>query len=303
MAGKGRDSPLVTVIIPNFNKEHAPEAVLSVLDQTYSNIELLVMDGASEDRFLTPLRNINDDRFFLISEKDRGISHARNKGLKQARGEFLAYLDSDDVWERDKLKQQMDVFKTHPDVDMVYTDAYLIDYSGRFIVHEGERSRRVSKEEAVYREPDYPHIYGMRIIPSSVIHRRKMTDELGGFDEDLPTCEDWDFFLRMEKSFKFHRLRKPLIRKRAFFDVMEDGTRKARGSTAATVESQHYYKAVVLRKHLDNYRKLHDMIPDMVWKISPYHRNFITISSRFWFLGKAHAGFMVRLDRMLGLLR
>jgi len=124
--------PLVSIITPSYNQARFLEATLrSVLEQEYPNIEYLVVDGASNDGSVDIIRRYADRLTWCVSEKDSGQSEAINKGLRRARGEIVAWLNSDDVYLPGTLAEAVAVFRSHPEAGLVYGDARAIDAEGK----------------------------------------------------------------------------------------------------------------------------------------------------------------------------
>ena len=123
--------PKVTVVIPTFNRAHyLAEAIQSVLNQTVADYELIVVDDGSTDETSAVLAGFKDPRLCVFRQEHRGISAAMNAGLRAARGEYIARLDSDDVWFADLLEQETAVLDSHPDVGVVYARAQAMSANG-----------------------------------------------------------------------------------------------------------------------------------------------------------------------------
>lgn len=123
--------PLVSVVVPTFNRAHLiREAVDSVLAQTYDHVELIVIDDGSTDDTLAVLGGYADPRLRLIHQENRGKSGARNRGLDEARGDYIAFLDSDDLWGPTFLNTLLQVAEAEPDVDLVFCDFQRFDAEG-----------------------------------------------------------------------------------------------------------------------------------------------------------------------------
>lgn len=117
--------PLVSIVMPTYNRENfIIETINSIQKQTYSNWELIIVDDGSTDRTTEIVNNIRDERIHYYKQPHFGMEHARNYGLEKARGEFIGFMDSDDLWAISKLHRQLSVFEEHPDIDFCLTGAY-----------------------------------------------------------------------------------------------------------------------------------------------------------------------------------
>ena len=196
----------VTTIIPTFNRGYClAESIQSVLDQNFSDFELIVVDDGSTDNTAEVIEQFSGIHKIRI-KKNRGVSFARNLAIKQARGEWIAFLDSDDLWERDKLAIQMNWVECNPDYHAVYTDEIWI--------RNGVRVNAMKKHRK-YSGDIFRHCLPLCIVsPSSVLLRNELLNKFGGFDESMPVCEDYDLWLRISMSFPFHFIGEKLIVKR-----------------------------------------------------------------------------------------
>ena len=196
----------VTTIIPTFNRGYClAESIQSVLDQNFSDFELIVVDDGSTDNTAEVIEQFSGIHKIRI-KKNRGVSFARNLAIKQARGEWIAFLDSDDLWERDKLAIQMNWVECNPDYHAVYTDEIWI--------RNGVRVNAMKKHRK-YSGDIFRHCLPLCIVsPSSVLLRNELLNKFGGFDESMPVCEDYDLWLRISMSFPFHFIEEKLIVKR-----------------------------------------------------------------------------------------
>lgn len=193
----------ISVIIPTHNRRHLlARAVLSVLAQTYSVCEILVVDDGSTDG-TSEMIVADFPQVKLIRQANRGVSSARNTGIAQSCGDWLAFLDSDDEWLPDKLKRQVETLSQHPDGQIIHTD--------EIWMRDGKRVNPGKK----HRKPDgwiFSNCLRLCCVsPSSIVISRAVFDNLGNFDESLPVCEDYDLWLRMSTRYPFYLAGKPQI--------------------------------------------------------------------------------------------
>jgi glycosyltransferase involved in cell wall biosynthesis len=184
--------PLVTVVTPSFNQgRFIRETIESVLAQNYPSIEYLVIDGGSTDETLGILKKY-PGRFYWVSEKDKGQANAINKGWSRARGEILAWLNSDDVYLPGAISKAVAFLQDHPEVGTGYGEGYHIDEEDQVIErYPTEPFDRERLKETCF------------ICQPTVFIRRKVLEEVGFLDESLRYCMDYDLWFRMARKFKF----------------------------------------------------------------------------------------------------
>jgi glycosyltransferase involved in cell wall biosynthesis len=198
---------LVSVIIPTYNRaELVTEAVASVLAQTCRDFELLVVDDGSTDGTAQALAAFGEQVQLLRHSRRRGVSAARNSGIAHARGEWLAFLDSDDLWLPEKLARQLAYLTAHPELKLGQTDEIWVRRGVR--VNQPETHRKVGGRI-------FPQSLKRCLIsPSAVLLHRRLIEEHGDFDEDLPAAEDYDLWLRLSWRYPVGLLPEPLVIKR-----------------------------------------------------------------------------------------
>lgn len=180
--------PLVTVITPSYNQgRFIKETIESVLTQSYSNIEYIVVDGGSTDETLSILESYKD-RLVYISEKDKGQSDAINKGFRMAHGEIVAWLNSDDVYEPGCVQKAVDEFKKNRDLGLVYGDGYIIS----------EDSTKIRVFEYT-QEFDFWKLVNLwdYVMQPAAFFRLDKLKEVGYLDIDLKYCMDWDLWIKL----------------------------------------------------------------------------------------------------------
>lgn len=198
--------PAVSVIIPTYNRAQlVTEAIESVLAQSYQDFELIIIDDGSADDTQERLKRFAD-RIRYQYQENHGISHARNAGLRLAQAGYVAFLDSDDLWTKDKLTRQIDYMENHPDHLICYTDEMWI-----------RRGVRVNPKRIHGKHSGWIFQYCIPlciISLSSAMMRKHLFDRIGIFDEALPACEDYDLWLRASLVTAVGLLPEPLIIKR-----------------------------------------------------------------------------------------
>ncbi|KAB2837030.1 MAG: glycosyltransferase [Candidatus Brocadia sp.] len=204
----GNDS-LVSVIIPTYNcARFLMESVGSVLSQTYQPYEIIVIDDGSTDNTKEVLQPVMQRIKYVQLEQNKGSPVVRNIGIQAAQGEYVAFLDADDVWLPEKLQTDRECFDKHPDVGMVYSKHINIDEKG--VVFHGAMKKRLPCGKIfvqLFSEQNF-------IITSSVVVRKAVFETTGLFDEQLVNCQDWDMWLRIAFYFQIAGIDKPLIKYR-----------------------------------------------------------------------------------------
>lgn len=189
----------VSVIIPTYNREKTIlRAVESVLNQTYTNLEVLIIDDGSTDGTADVVNGIEDERIkYVVLEENGGPSNARNVGVQMAEGEWIAFQDSDDCWHNDKLEVQMAYAEKHPEYSMIYS-------SYNAIMHGGEQ-----KLIPIKPWPDVMEGYMLCTLlernvigAPTVVMKRVAFMGSGGFDTSYQALEDWEFVIRFAKVYE-----------------------------------------------------------------------------------------------------
>jgi len=209
-------SVITPVWKPNFSQ--LKESLDSVINQTYKKLEIIVIYQKAEgyDEKFFQLMNDYTDKQIKVLTCPKGISIARNQGIKHSRGEFIAHMDSDDVSEKDRFERQLK-FKKENNYDVVGSWGYNISNEGKIIARIQYPTKHVEIRKKI--------IFHNLILSSSVLMNRKMVDDVGLFDTQFSVCEDYDLWLRaMSKGYKFGNVPEFLIR------IRENPTSVTRGS-------------------------------------------------------------------------
>lgn len=199
-------NPLVSVVIPTYNRAHLlGRALKSVLFQTYEHLDVIVVDDASTDNTEEVLASFRDRRLrYIRHERNKGGSAARNTGIALSEGEYIAFLDSDDEWLPYKVEKHLRVFSEDPGCGVVFSAHIEIDRHGLTRVH-----RDMGPEGWIYKDLLVSAVVG---TTSAVVVKRECFETAGLFDETLPSCQDWDMWIRIAKNYRFRRISEPLVR-------------------------------------------------------------------------------------------
>ncbi len=178
----------------------------SVLSQTWTDFELLLVDDGSTDETYTRLsQEIADSRLRLFQTSNRGVSAARNYGIKQAQGEWVAFLDSDDRWLPEKLARQIACIERHPDLVWVHGEEIWI--------RNGVRVNPMKKHKKSAGDIFPQALKLCCVSPSTVMIKRQLFEEVGVFREDFPVCEDYDLWLKISAHHPVGFVEDPIIEK------------------------------------------------------------------------------------------
>lgn len=194
---------LVSIIIPVYNCEkYIVEAIESVLQQTYRNFEILIINDGSIDNTEKKIEKYkNNSKVRYYYKTNGGEASARNFGLAKAKGEYITFLDADDLYSKDKIEKQLSIFMSKPTIDVVYNDVFLID----------EQSNKIGilKSEKIISEPSnfLAQILFRQIVPASasIMLRRKCIDDIR-FPENLKHAVDYAFIIQLAMNFNFFYL-------------------------------------------------------------------------------------------------
>jgi len=182
---------LVTVIIPCYNSEKwIGQCVDSVLKQTYTKLEIIIVDDGSTDNTATVISTFSDPRINYYYKENQGLSATRNFGIARAKGDLIAFLDSDDFWVADKIEKQADKAKTY---DFIYCDYSLISEDGEQLLTQS------IVNPSLYKEDLKTVILQKNIISggSAVLIKKNVLEKIGLFNEQLKVGEDWQYWARV----------------------------------------------------------------------------------------------------------
>ena len=211
--------PLVSVIIPCYNHQNYVEKSLkSVFDQTYKNIEIIVIDDGSKDNSVNILKELQKNNHFILEcQENMGVCKTLNKAISMSKGKYIAILASDDYWDLTKIEKQVKVLETSKDSEFCFTQALEFD------------SNTSEKIKIFPKKPlsgdVLNSVFIRQHVPAgSMMFSRNLFDKLSGFDENLKE-EDWDFVIRSAANTKFIGIKEPLF----FYRSHESNVMKTRG--------------------------------------------------------------------------
>jgi glycosyltransferase involved in cell wall biosynthesis len=231
-------SPAVSVVLPTYNREDVVgRAIESVLEQSYRDFELIVVDDGSTDDTAAVVRSFDDPRVaFLEYEENSGAPAARNTGIREAAGEFIAFQDSDDEWHPEKLEKQMEVFAdAPPSVGVVYTG----------FTRVGEETETYHPGPGVDPKEGDVHQSLLRqnfVTTQAAVVRAQCFEDVGGFDERLPRFQDWELWIRISREYAFKLVDQSLV-------TAYDRPDSISNDLDALVEA----RKVIIGKHADDF--------------------------------------------------
>lgn len=196
----------VSVILPTYNRSHLiGDAIQSVLDQSYTDFELIVIDDGSTDDTANLVQAFNDNRIRYIYQPNGGVANARNHGVRQAKHDLITFLDSDDVYLPHKLQKQVDYFQAHPNTVFLYSNYLFVDADLNLI-----ETRRLHVQGHVFRKL----LWRCEIPTPTVMMKRCVFETAGGFDETLALREDVDLWWRIAARHPISCIDEPLVQVR-----------------------------------------------------------------------------------------
>jgi len=236
----------ITAIIPTYNRaEYILQAIKSIQNQSVHVKEIIVVDDGSTDNTKELLKNEN---ITYIYQKNSGVSSARNHGIKEAKYEWLAFLDSDDLWHKDKIKEHISLHVSFPELKASFTDELWIR-NGKII----NKKKYLKKEEPTFLNS----LRTCKIGASTFFVHKNIFEEIGLFDEELKICEDYDLWLRILKDYQIKLINKELITKQA-------GHNNQLSFITPLIDS---YRLKALNKHLKSVYK-NEVLKEIKYKVT-----------------------------------
>jgi glycosyltransferase involved in cell wall biosynthesis len=199
------NNPRVTVLMPVYNgAQYLKDAIDSVLAQTFTEFEFLIVNDGSTDNSLQIIESYKDKRIKVLSQENQGVSAALNLGLKAAVGDFIARTDCDDICKPDRLEKQINFLINNPDFILVGSDADYVDKDGVFAFHYqniGHTNEEI--QERIHHHCPFIH--------SAVIYNKEAVISIGGYDENAYLFEDYFLWIKLVKAGKVANITEPLM--------------------------------------------------------------------------------------------
>ena len=185
--------PQISIIVPAYNAAKTiEETIVAVQKQTFQDWELIIVNDGSTDDTLAVVENITEPKLKIISTENNGVAEARNIGSANAMGTYVAFLDADDLWVKNKLERQLQALEQNPDAVVAYSWTCFMDREGdSYVYHASSQYRYTGNVYARLLVADFIH------SGSNTLIRKSALDRVGGFDSKCNGCEDWDMWLRL----------------------------------------------------------------------------------------------------------
>jgi len=225
----------ISVIIPTYNREKLLKKTLdSVLNQTVQADEIIIIDDGSSDNTKELIANYENNTIRYIIQKNAGVSNARNNGIQKAKNDWICFLDSDDIWEINKLEKQIQFHKDNPHILFSHTDELWI-FNDKIIK---QKKHQLKPSGFCFEQ----NISNTLIGASTVMIHKKLFDNIGYFDENLIACEDYDLWLRILKKYELGLINEKLISKIAGHE----------NQLSFSTKMMDKYRIKALQKHLNS---------------------------------------------------
>jgi glycosyltransferase involved in cell wall biosynthesis len=190
--------PTISIIIPAYNAERTIlKTIKSVQQQTFQDFELIVINDDSKDQTLELLQTVKDERLKIFSYENGGLPVARNRGIDLATGEFISFIDADDLWTVDKLELQLAALRQNPKAGVAYS------WTACFI--DGREESIFPYKPVFFEGNVYEKLLVNNIVSngSNILVRKQVIESVGKFEPTLKSCEDWDFYIRLAAKWHF----------------------------------------------------------------------------------------------------
>jgi glycosyltransferase involved in cell wall biosynthesis len=220
----------VTVLITTYNcGEYIKQAIKSVLNQTYQDFELLIIDDGSNDNTEIIIKNFQDERIKYVKIDHIGRSKALNYGLREAKYDWVALMDADDLWGTNKICEQIKLIST--DKDLIFSNSvYFKKNKLRYIITNPK-----SKEEVIEKLALHGHFSG-----SNVLFNKNRILEVGGYSEELNNCEDYELWLRIMNDFNFKFIDKAFVFNRIRINSLSRSNLKSRNKIIIAIQKKYF---------------------------------------------------------------
>lgn len=253
--------PFFSVIIPLYNKENYIEATLkSVLAQTFTDFEIIIVNDVSTDNSFSVAQSVKDDRIHVIGhEVNKGLSASRNTGIRNAKSDYVAFLDADDVWKPEFLNATLNLITTYPEASL-FASKFEEVYPGNIIVKHPFAVQTGLLDNFFEKNLNQSIYY-----PSSLCVKKTIFEQIGYYDESITFAEDIDFNIRAHLHFKMAYCSEPLM---SYTMASENQITHASLQNKVITDFDKYEKAYSDRKDLKKYLDFHRYVTAKLYKMS-----------------------------------
>lgn len=289
--------PLVSVVVPVYNGESTIEdTVKSVLNQTFLDFELIIINDGSADSTLDVIAKFKDSRVKIFTYTNSGLSASRNRGIDHALSEYISFLDADDLWTADKLEAQVNALREHPEAAVAYSWTDFIDERGNPLgigIH--------------YTANGYvfPKLLEFFFIGSgsNALIRKQVFEEVGRFDETLTSAEDLDMFLRLASQYQFSAVPAPQILYRVTENSMSRNVIRQERETRKVIDRAFAQEPGKSLKHLKKtaYANLYDYLASNTLRGTP-DKQKVPIAARFIWRAFINDPLTLRRSKLVAIL-
>ena len=268
----------ISVVVPVFNGEKTiEETIYSILNQTFKNIEIIISDDGSTDSTLKIVKNISDSRIKIISYPNQGVSESRNRGISQAKGEYISFMDADDLWTPDKLESQWKALQQNSQAAVAYSWTDYIDESGKFL----KFGRRIKANGDVFTK-----LLKINFLEngSNPLIRQKALEKVGVFDKSLTAAEDIEMWLRLAANYEFVCVEKPQILYRISANSLSSNLKTMEATSLKVIERAFSYPKANELQHLkkQSISHLYQYLTFKAIEVTPQKRQTLTSIYFLW---------------------
>ena len=268
----------ISVIIPVFNgAKTIKETIDSILNQIFQNLELIIIDDGSKDTTLEVVKSFSDSRIKVFSYPNAGLSASRNRGISQAKGEYISFIDADDLWTPDKLESQWKALQKNPQAAIAYSWTDYIDESSKFI----KSGRRIKVNGDAFSKL---LLINFLENGSNPLIRQEAFEKIGGFDESLLAAEDIDMWLRLAANYEFVCVEKSQILYRVSTSSMSTNLKRQETASLKVMERAFSYPKADKFKDLrkESLSHLYQYLTFKAIEVPPQKRQTLTALYFLW---------------------
>ncbi|MGB6298580.1 MAG: glycosyltransferase [Rivularia sp. (in: cyanobacteria)] len=268
----------ISIIIPVYNGEKTiKETIESVLKQTFTNFELIIINASSIDATLSIISQIQDERIKIFTYPKANVAVNRNRGINYATGNYISFLDADDLWTPDKLESQWQALQKNPQAGVAYSWTDYIDESSKFL----KSGRRVKANGDAFSKL---LLFNFLENGSNPLIRKQALEKVGNFDESLTAVQDGDMWLRLAAHYKFVCVENPQILYRTSANSMSTNVKRLEVASLQVIERAFSYPKAEKLQHLkkQSLSNLYQYLTFKAIEAPPQKRQTLTAAYFLW---------------------